>query len=144
MRISLLFITNVCIFGSVLKRLFYILMLLVYIPAVAGVGFSTHYCFGEAGETHVFSLSKHPCCCSSAQENEDHCCTDEIKLVKLEDNQQHSQHRIQLKPIVFDLFYSIELPFVFTPAVVLDREVKGPEPPPLCASKNILYCCYRI
>lgn len=129
-----------------LKKLFSILILLVYLPAMAGVGFSTHYCYGERGETHAFSVSKHPCCCSPEQEEENNCCSDEIKLVKLQDNQHQSQHRLLLKPLALDhlpvLIYT-ELPVV--EAVVTEKNMGEPEPPPLIStSKNILYCCYRI
>lgn len=138
-------ITKVCIFGSVFKRLLSILILFVYLPAVAGVGFSTHYCEGEKGETHVFSVSKHPCCCSPEQEAENGCCTDEIKLVKLEDNQQQVQHRTLLKPLTLDLlpaFYALDL---LLQAAVIEKNMAEPEPPPpLLLSKNILYCCFRI
>lgn len=121
------------------------MVLLVYLPAVAGVGFSTHYCGGEAGETKVFSVSKQSCCCAPGQEEEDNCCSDQIKLVKLDNDQQHSDQRIVLKPVSFELFGFTEKMVLGSPVAVSVHPVQQPEPPPLLAvSKRVLYCSFII
>lgn len=133
------------------RKLLAILSLLIYIPAIAGVGFSTHYCFGEARETRVFSTAKQSCCCAetTGQESPDEhgCCSDDIKLVKLDNDHQSSNLRLTIKPLVLDLFSAFVQPLdiaALNPAPFI--QAKGfsytPLPPP--PNKNILHCCYRI
>jgi len=141
----LLIITNVCIFGSVLKKLFSILVLLVYLPAVAGVGFSTHYLGGEAGDTKIFTTAKQSCCCGPVQEEENNCCSDQIKLVKLDNDQHHSDQRLLINPLSLELFtFAQKLVFNTTYSYTEIKSVQ-PDPPPLLAvSKRVLHCSFII
>ena len=67
-------------------------------PAMAGVGFSTHFCSGELKNIKVFSFAKQSCC--SDDPEEDGCCKTEIKIVKLEKDQLNSSNKIVLKQVI--------------------------------------------
>jgi len=88
----------------VIKKLTAILILMIYLPAMAGVGFSTHYCGGEANETKVFSFEKESCC--SENPAEDACCSDQIKIVKLDKDQLGDASKISVKPSLATSFVS--------------------------------------
>jgi hypothetical protein len=132
----------------VFRKLFAITLMLIYIPAIAGVGFSTHYCFGEPKETKVFSVSKQSCCCSESdqdQAEDQGCCSDDIQVIRLNNDHQSSGLRLAFKPLVLDLF---TVP-AQTPSIVATHPAqfipaKGFSFAPLPPDKNILFCCYRI
>lgn len=77
--------SKLLIFVLVFNKVKAILFLLVYLPAVIGVGFSAHYCGGELQEVKVFSTAKISCC-DEETEAQNGCCDDDIKLVKLEES----------------------------------------------------------
>jgi hypothetical protein len=127
-----------------LKKLIAILTLLIYLPAMAGVGFSTHYCGGEANTTKIFSFSKESCC--SADPSADGCCSDQVNMVKLENDQWANACKPNLKSsgataFVVSIFQKIDFAVktsMFSFSFNRDR-------PPLI-SKNIpvIYCSLLI
>ncbi len=116
-----------------IKRLLGILLLALYLPAAAGVGFSSHFCFGKLKETKVFSVEKQSCCCDEAEEEETGCCRNEIKFIKLDKDQITSSSKIQLKAKVFTLaslinfkgLHKLSLTRVYTP---MAKEFSPPLP----------------
>lgn len=136
--------TNVCIFEGVLKKLLSILILLVYVPAIAGVGFSTHYCAGEARETKVFSVSKQSCCCGEAEAESNGCCSDKITVIKLDKDQQGSQ-QISIQPLVVDVLLAFEIPVFMQVFYQSQNTFVDTSPPDIpLPEKAVAYCCFLI
>ena len=106
-----------------LKQIKAIFCLFIYLPAIIGVGFSSHYCFGEHKETKAFSFSKQDCCCGEAEKEKNNCCGDEIEIVKLKDNQFSGTQPILPKASETILVYSfIFSPQLFRPIIVQYRD----------------------
>ncbi|HLP11947.1 MAG TPA: hypothetical protein VK177_08460 [Flavobacteriales bacterium] len=127
-----------------IKKLLAILILFIYLPAVAGVGFSTHYCGGEANQTKVFSFSKESCC--SEDPEEDDCCSDQIKIVKLDNDQWANADKLNVKPssaLAFALPISQNVWAVqetYQKAITFSRDY----PPLLSKNRPITYCSLLI
>lgn len=121
----------------------------MYLPAVAGVGFSSHYCWGELKETNIFSVEKQSCCCSDDAEEANGCCSDDITVIKLDKDQLSAENRQPVKPQVTDLFISSEV-FSAATATAASTEVKRqglfPDLPGqlLSLDLNVLYCNFLI
>jgi hypothetical protein len=118
----------------------------MYLPAAAGVGFSSHYCFGKLKETKVFSVEKQHCCCDTEEEEENDCCRNEIKVVKLDKDQLTSGQNSSLKAKTVDLFYvPIRSGFqgsTCTSIKGLVTFLKSPPKPP--CNRIIQYCTFLI
>jgi hypothetical protein len=119
-------------------------MLLVYMPAMAGVGFSSHFCEGKYKSTDVFSFSKQSCCCGETEK--DDCCSDQIKVVKLEKDQLGQSNRVSVKQLsqisaLAPLVYSL----IFAPLVATYSKADSFYLPPLLVKKTpILFCTFLI
>ena len=111
---------------------------------MSGVGFSSHFCGGEFKSTEIFSFSKQACCCGDAEEAG--CCSDQIKIVKLEKDQLGNSSRVEVK----QLSQIGLLPFVSFNVISLisfDFYVRINQfySPPLISKKiPILFCTYLI
>ena len=116
------------IFVLVFNKVKAILFLLVYLPAVIGVGFSAHYCGGELQEVKVFSTAKISCC-DEETEAQNGCCDDEIKLVKLEES-----HNLAAKTPTPQPSLALVQQFIYTLVLAPVQQVKTvqiKESPPL-------------
>lgn len=141
----LVMFTKVCIFGVVIKRSFAILILFIYLPAIAGVGFSTHYCMGELKDTKLFSLEKQNCCDDEAEE-ENGCCSDDITLIKLADDQLNTDSRNPIKTQGFDLIVTSYFNYTFIQAqnAAMVYFAADTSPPKPFSDLNVLYCNFLI
>lgn len=111
---------------------------------MAGVGFSSHFCGGEYRSTEVFSFSKQACCCGDAEE--DGCCSDQIKIVKLEKDQLGNSNRVEVKQLSQIGIVSRELYNAISPlnSNFVVRINQFYSPPLILKNLPILYCTYLI
>jgi hypothetical protein len=81
------------IFTFQLKRFFSISLLSIYLFFSLGLVVSLHYCSGSLASLNLFE--KASCCCANEKEikktSKDDCCKDEIKTVKIVDEQIQSK-----------------------------------------------------
>lgn len=118
----------------------------MYLPAVAGVGFSSHYCMGELKDTKVFTVEKQECCDEETEE-ENGCCSDDITIIKLDNDQISAENRQPVKPQVTELFILSEIFSAATATTAASEEnillldCPSPQPPP---NLTILYCNFLI
>lgn len=127
-----------------MKKILAILIMLVYLPAIAGVGFSTHFCAGKVKSTTVFSFSNHSCC--SDKEEQNGCCSNQLKIVKLEKDQLSSSFRFpvkQLSQLVFIPSSVVDLP-EFKACSLKARTDQFYSPPLFPQDFSVLYCTYLI
>lgn len=74
-----------------MKKIFAILMILVYSLGTTGVAVAAHYCCGKLAEVHIgYSLS------SAGNRGMEGCCRDVTHFYKVWDAQQHAVNDIQL------------------------------------------------
>lgn len=111
---------------------------------MAGVGFSSHFCEGEFKYTKIFSFSKHSCC--TEEPEEDGCCSDQIKIIKLEKEQLISSNKDLPKQLSQTIFLSV---FIYNPVFICGTnnpiKINQDYSPPLLAKKiPILYCSFLI
>lgn len=113
------------------NRLKVILFLFFYIPAVLGVGFSSHYCGGELVGTKIFTTEKQACC-DDETEAENGCCDNEIHLVKIKDNQFKSGNQVVMHPEIKQIdFYCplvIQSKFISQISTIWGRSESPPHP----------------
>jgi hypothetical protein len=113
-------------------------------PAIAGVGFSSHFCDGEHRSTNVFSFSKQACCCADSAK--DDCCSDQIKIVKLEKDQIGESSRISVKQL--SQISELSTTFCFSVFAPFAKPISGTElyysPPLLHKNFSVIHCTFLI
>ena len=70
---------------DILKRLFTIVVLCIYLLPLIGIAKSTHYCMGNVLDVEYFSFQTNHCCCEKEILGTD-CCTDEIEVFQIDVN----------------------------------------------------------
>lgn len=130
--------------GMMLKKCIAILTLFVYLPAMAGVGFSTHFCGGQANATKIFSFSKEHCC--SDDPAEDACCSDQVTIVKLDKDQCANAHKPGVKPTgalvcVIPAGKKIR---AINETGQKPKSFVGESPPLVSKNLLLIYCCLLI
>lgn len=111
---------------------------------MAGVGFSTHFCDGKVKDTEVFSFSKQSCCCGEFEE--EGCCKDEIKIVKLEKDHLVNSHRNLSNQFSSSQFIPVSV-FIFNffeSNSTLASIGENYSPPILRKKITILFCTFLI
>ena len=70
-----------------MKRFLSISLLMIYLTFSAGIVISMHYCGGDLASLKLFA--KASCCCDDDEKlpTKDDCCKDEIKTIKISDDQ---------------------------------------------------------
>jgi hypothetical protein len=123
-----------------MKKFLAILLLGLYITTTSGIALSIHYCMGDISSVAI-GQSVSTNCPTCGMENEG-CCHDDFKVVKLTDSHQASIILDDLqKPVV-------SAPETFDPVYAAlssqDKYVSQDHSPPPAHSLNILYCVFRI
>jgi len=114
------------------KRFLSISMLMLYLTFSAGLVISLHYCGGNLAALKLFV--KASCCCDDEETGEeDDCCKDEIKTVKITDDQNiHKEVLLKIKEIqVIGLFPS-QLLYSFQQGKIVSTQISNqqlPRPP---------------
>jgi hypothetical protein len=127
-----------------MKKLIAIMVLFVYLPAIAGVGFSDHFCEGTLTNTEVFSFSKQSCCTEDPEE--DDCCSDQVHIVKLEKDQLGSDSRVDVKQLAQNIALpsAVIVPQLFVGSFHFGKKFAFYSPPLLSRDISVLHCTYLI
>ncbi|WP_290709068.1 hypothetical protein [Flavihumibacter sp. CACIAM 22H1] len=135
-----------------MKKIFAISLAVLYLLVSSGILVEIHHCMGRFSDAsvHVFSHSPKEGECGKCgmpkSEEFSHCCKDEIKLVKVDDEQKAG-----------GVYYQIDAPVALvnpqpwaswtSPEPLSEKEqlppVHGP-PPDQPASFQSFYCIFRI
>jgi hypothetical protein len=67
-----------------MKRLFTFVLLLIYFTVSSGVVVSMHYCMNKLDSTRLWTSSDDECGRCGMHKGENHCCWDDVTLVKLQ------------------------------------------------------------
>ena len=134
-----------------LKKILTISLAFLYLLVSSGLLLEIHHCMGrisEAGITWIGGDKEDQCgkCGMDKQEEGNHCCKDEYKLVKLSaDQKAASQQVVPDAPVA--ILISLQWPELYQADINLHSENSGrphAPPPPLSISKQELFCTYRI
>ena len=124
-----------------MKRISTIILLLVYVTVTSGLVLNIHYCMGELSNVAINTETKNTCS-TCGMENEG-CCHDDVKMVKLTDSHQSTW--------IQDDLFQISVPDIEpqnTPVPVIAKEqtlfAEQIHSPPGSPSRSILFCVFRI
>lgn len=128
-----------------MKKAVSAILLVIYLTATTGVAINLHYCMNRFDSLQLGSSKSEVCSkCGMHTEDANGCCHDEVKIIKLQDNQQvasiHYQfvspgEAIDNQPAYFTV------PLVFTGK----NSFTNNHPPPLSRQDTYLYnCVFRI
>ncbi len=115
-----------------MKKFLSISLLMIYLTFSAGIVISMHYCGGNLAALKLFV--KASCCCDDekATSNDD-CCKDEIKTVKISDDQNihksitfNPKSNLDLSILPKPLFYSFQK-VQFSTSIISNQQL--PRPP---------------
>ena len=68
-----------------MRKFLSISLLCLYLLASAGISITAHYCGGNLASLALFE--KTSCCCEDEEEGKDDCCKNEVKTIKISDDQ---------------------------------------------------------
>lgn len=129
-----------------MKRALASILLLIYFCVSTGFVVSMHYCMNQLDTVTVGAADMEKCGkCGMHTEDSDGCCREEVKVVKLQQDQQVAKllmPSLSLAPIELPLSLHLALPFQnFVQAQVLHQ----PDPP-LRSSQPVYLsnCVFRI
>lgn len=87
-----------------MKKLFALILALAYLSASSGMVLNVQYCFNQVSSVQVNGFGEDNCCCNGTK-NKAGCCSNEVKVVKLQDTHHAAfanysiDHPIQLFPV---------------------------------------------
>jgi len=135
-----------------LKKIFTISLAFLYLLVSSGILIEIHHCMGRFADASLHVFSHEPdageCgkCGMPKSEEYAHCCKDEIKLVKVDDDQKAGGVYYQIDAPVA-VVHSTPWTEWISPVLLLDKEqfppAHGP-PQAVLPSFQSLYCIFRI
>lgn len=134
-----------------MKKLFTISLAFLYLLISSGLLVEIHHCMGRIADATLHLVAHEPrtgeCgkCGMPKSDESEHCCKDEIKLVKLDSDQKPASLAYQIGAPVA-ILEPMGWPQLYTPILEL-REMELPKanaPPPDLPSRQVLYCVFRI
>ncbi|RYG51081.1 MAG: hypothetical protein EOO01_09265 [Chitinophagaceae bacterium] len=130
-----------------MRKLGVFILLLCYVAFSSGVIINSHYCMDKLASTQLFSTGSKECGkCGMHIEDSHGCCRDEVKVVKMEDDQKVTA------AVVFDI-HSLTPPaqipsaFIVTSFYNVSLEAHTFfQPPPLLKGQEtyLQNCVFRI
>lgn len=124
-----------------MKRVSTIFLLALYLVVTSGIVLNIHYCMGEVSNIAIATDSKTSC--STCGMDNDGCCHDDVKLVKLSDSHQPSWIQDDLFQFSIPLVrsQSTSVPEIRTKVKFYATHAHAP---PLKESLNLFHCVFRI
>lgn len=80
-----------------MKRIFLILLTLIYTSAVSGATFHLHFCGDHLQIVSFAGMGHDKCCCADDGPKKENCCTDKVVTVKV--NEKHSSCESHIVPL---------------------------------------------
>lgn len=130
-----------------MNKLFTIALAFLYLAISSGLILEIHYCMGKVAATQIsLSHNDEDACGKCGMDTEDnHCCKDEIKLVKLQDAHKQVNFDYQLLVPVAILPETTYPLAWFTQPADHYNTYSNHSPPYIAApSLHILHCVFRI
>lgn len=132
-----------------MKKVFTLLLAILYMGSSTGATFHMHYCKGKLVEVELWHVATKKCSqcevkpCKSCVKK---CCKDEHKTVKLEKDQKATENAIYFMQLaaVTTPFSFIELPSVPTISLVEEYPISNAPPRSSKVHTHILNCTFRI
>jgi hypothetical protein len=128
-----------------MKKFIALILALVYLSTSSGMVLNVQYCFNEVSSVTVNGIGDNTCCCTGLVKTTS-CCSDEVKLVKLEDSHEVS-FTTYLKEasqvVTTPLSYIDPSPTCSTPEQLVQISDSSP-PLPSTPSIFIKNCVFRI
>ena len=88
-----------------MKKFFVYILLTCYFAFTSGVVISQHFCMNTLASSGIFAEKEDTCGrCGMHIDDTNGCCKDEVKLVKLDDEQKTSTAYYSISPSVNELF----------------------------------------
>lgn len=85
---ALLLSANASIFVLFMKRITVVILMICYLAVTTGVVINFHYCMDRLASTKLFEKKTKKCGkCGMHTEKSNGCCRDELKIVKMDDDQ---------------------------------------------------------
>ncbi len=80
---------NAFIFVLFMKKITVVILMICYLGVTAGVVINFHYCMDRLASAKLFEKKAKKCGkCGMHTENSNGCCRDEVKIVRMDDDQQ--------------------------------------------------------
>ncbi len=125
-----------------MKKAVVFLLLITYAAVTSGMTVNYHYCMNKLDKTSLFTTKSDDTCgrCGMETSQSNGCCKDEVKLVKLDDEQNRALYLTDNKP--FFVLLPITLPATSASVlhhVLLETTVQANPPPLLKGQKAYLF-----
>jgi hypothetical protein len=126
-----------------LKKLLAISLAVVYLAISSGVVVNIHYCMGEIAEV-VLGHKSSDTCGKCGMENQG-CCHDDVKVVKIQDSQSLASINIDFAKaeVLAQAYPELSYTESILPASVIVQTAHAP-PGKAAVPLNIRYCVFRI
>jgi hypothetical protein len=125
-----------------LKKFLVTILTFIYLATTTGATVYTHYCMGKASSVNL--VKEDGCSKCGTQPGED-CCSDELKVIKVNDNHQHTSNEISFAPAsaILKRQYNLAEPDLSGIAAA-SRTYNNSPPNASGTSLCILNCVFRI
>ena len=128
-----------------MKKLIASFTVIVYFAFACGVMVNYHYCMDRYTSFGLFSPTGDQCPVCGMQATKKGCCHDEVKIVKLQNNYQHSSFSFTLekiRPAIITPSKFLATPFINRKNALNETD----HTPPLCSSQDtyLQNCIFRI
>ncbi|MCG2615561.1 hypothetical protein LZZ85_14770 [Terrimonas sp. NA20] len=130
-----------------MRKVSVIILMICYLAFSSGVIINSHYCMNKLASTQFFSSGSKECGkCGMHMDDAHGCCHDEVKMVKMDDDQKSS-------PSVSIEFASLKIPVQVPSAFIVadfqnvpQQEYVTEQPPPLLKGQEtyLQHCVFRI
>ncbi len=124
-----------------MKKFLAILLIGLYITTTSGVVLSIHYCMGEVSGVAIGHTQSNNCA-TCGMDNQG-CCHDDFKVVKVSDNHQAPLMADDLQKFFVPAPEPVTHHFSYLPLRSGSYHYQA-HAPPSPGSLNILYCVFRI
>jgi hypothetical protein len=129
-----------------MKKLLYIITVFLYVTMACGVVINLHYCMGRYQSFDLYTAQKNECGkCGMPMDKSHGCCKDEVKIVKLQDDQNTSTVSYTIKNVEAPTI--IPSDFIEASAITPDKLQKQEDHSPPELSNQDIYlnnCVFRI
>ncbi|MBC6492238.1 hypothetical protein ACFSQD_01910 [Flavihumibacter stibioxidans] len=134
-----------------MKKIFTISLSFLYLLVSSGLLLEVHHCMGRIAETGIAWIGEDEedqCgkCGMDKNDEGNHCCKDEYKLVKVSSDQKPATLQFVLDAPVA-ILTTLQWPELYQQTVYLHPDYSGranAPPPAVSPSKQELLCIYRI
>ena len=135
--IQIMFVTFVLV-----KKIFSILFLFVYLTTTAGISVQMHYCHGFVSNINLGYSEEDPCVCTDKKDM--HCCADEFKYIKL-DEKHVVKNLVKDFSIASYNFITVDFKEIFQKSIIEKQTfAQFAQPPPNNISKQVLLSVFII